>query len=259
MKIALVNYRVPPIWMSIELSTIIATLKQEGHDVHLIDLAFTPKKKAEGVGINELRKLNPDAIGIHVCKEFEGLLRLIEGIRRKVGGQPILVSRIDSPHFTYDLRMVQRKGLENVWTFGEQASSEIAAFLKGYERGQLPKDTHIIPSIKNPNDFPILDFRLFDVPRYFNEIIMLSHYLPINASSGCAYDCSLCTCKDLPYLHKRPERILEEVLVQESRHRKDGLRSFGFHDSLFGLHKRYFNGTMRYWDTKVFNLERVRA
>lgn len=245
MKLILINHSFVPM-VNVGLASIIAALRQEAHDVGLIDLAFTPRRHAQEKVMVELEREQPDAIGISTGFMLEDTISLIQAICSRHPDSPLLLGGV-LPTFAKEALMAGcRNKQDRVVMFGGEAESGVVSFLRDYEAGRAARTGCRMDSASaSPDAHPLPDYRLFDMRRYFEASPHLTGYLPVYASKGCPFSCSFCDCKDRPYMHKSPERVIEEMLTQESRHKTDGMRAVGFHDNVFGFHRDSFEEMMR--------------
>ncbi|MEM2098283.1 MAG: radical SAM protein [Candidatus Bathyarchaeia archaeon] len=249
-KIALVN---PPIlkgvyhhqlFLPLGLAYIAAVLKQEKHEVTIIDcpaLEIDHEKLAA-----RLASLKPDIVGItSMTPTIQSTLLSAQAAKKACADTTVVLG---GPHATFmDKQILEQEPAVDIVVRGEGEETllEIAqnitqtkdlskvggvTFRHGKQIIQTPSRSFIkdLDQLPYPayGDFPLTKYRLFG-----------KLYLPIITSRGCPFQCSFCTTSRMfgkDYRIRSPKNIVDELEFLKNTYNAD---AFTFYDDTLTLDK----------------------
>ncbi len=262
-----------------------SSIKEEGHDVSIIDLCLD--KISDEELMSKIYKYQPDVVGFGaITPGYQNLIRLTIKIRSQfqdilliAGGIIASVSRLLITKANIDL-VVLKEGeivIKNILkAINENRSfSNIRGIAYRGENGNYNENPHEI-QIANIDDIPIPPYPLIDVKRYcasvsdymdmFNwkgilaraeidKIKSKGNYLiPIISSRGCTHQCSFC------YRHMKgirqfsPRYIIEQIKYLQ---REYDIHFFQFIDELTNVTKKWCHEFCDLLDSENMNITYV--
>lgn len=231
-----------PIYPTLGLSTIAATMLEKGHEVAIDDLSYefyNPENIKE-----RILAFRPDIVGISGTTPLFNQARDISGIVKKISKNILVmaggahVSALPAESLMESFIDVVVKGE------GDYTACDIA---DGLPLEKIPgiyykKPDGSIASNKpramaeNLNELPFPAWHLYDVHSYKNKVTRLlvrrSPVAMVEFSRGCIFKCDFCASKNttgLGYRKKSPERVADEL---EYAYRL-GFREFVQADDIF--------------------------
>lgn len=231
-----------PIYPTLGLATIAATLLEKGHEVAIDDLSYEfydPNKIRE-----RIRRFRPDIVGISGTTPLFNQARDISLIVKKISEKILVmaggahVSALPAESLMESKIDVAVKG-EGDYTVcdiaGGLAFDKIPGIYyrnsNGTITGNAPR-----PMFENLNELPFPAWHLYDVPSYRDKVTRLlvrrSPVAMVEFSRGCIFKCDFCASKNttgLGYRKKTPERVADEL---EYAYRL-GFREFVQADDIF--------------------------
>ncbi len=271
MKITFINYTA---WPNLNhgLASLISSVKQAGHSVNVVDLAFAPvsmsSPESEHYVVEGIQKESPDVIGVSTSFDSLRLSNLIGAIRERVGDTPIFLGGVkptyrpiplgftseysaawtkqgtSSDYETHHHLGNDRTSFKGVWMINAEGEIVFLEALRHLELGNLPEGKVLTGKPADLNKLPAPDFTHFDMPRYLQTTTVLKGHIPLYASKGCTFSCRFCVYRCRPYQHRQPKQVVEEILIQKERHWKEGMRSLGLYDPTAGLRPKLFDEMM---------------
>ena len=187
----------------IGLGYLSAMLKQNSHEVHLLDRYADP-----GIWTDNLDDY--EFIGIYASTPlFPDTIKILELLKNRKNGQKIAVG---GPHAT-----VFPQTVPNWVDYVVQGEAEYV--INGLVEGKWPSGTLLkTPRIKDLDHLPRADYNLFmDSPRSYKWDIPFTDHEPIflmNTSRSCPYRCSFCDVRDIwgkLWTKQSPERVVADI------------------------------------------------
>lgn len=224
-----------------------AVLRQRGHWVRLIDVAYDPDWEERA------QALKPDAVGYSVITGSHGLF--LE-INRRLKDRMDFLSIWGGPHPTFFPEFIDEPGVDLLCLGeGERAVVELA---EAFDRGEPLEDLanlHVKTErgvVRNPVGPLIED--LDSLP--FPDRSILTRYpayryatsRAVMASRGCPYGCTFCFNQNLRRLNAGQGRYVrhrgvESVIAECRRHREDPwVEQILFKDDLFAHDEGFVRG-----------------
>ena len=199
--------------------------KELGHDVELLDLSLESYKK----GIAKILSKQYDIIGV-TCNFTNAIpfcIRYAKDIKKKYpdtmlvsGGNHATLLPEDLLFNGYDY-VIASEGELTFKEFLQRLSDKKT--VKDIDGIYYSDDGKVIRNnprelIKDLDTLPLNDYSEFDLDPYFKTAKM--HYMNIETSRGCIYNCAFCTTTKMwrhKFRIKSPERVLEEFKIAKKK------------------------------------------
>jgi len=235
-KVSVVN----PIYPTLGLATIAATVLQRGHKVEILDLSWRPYDFE--LIRNRILEVKYDIIGITATTPLMNQLRDISVLVKDISKNIRVIG--GGPHPSALPEETLQETLLDAVIVGE-ADYSFADICDGYPlsdiQGIYYQDNNKIFStdarslITNLDELPMPAWHLYNIADYHKISRLLCRRLPMATaefSRGCVYRCDFCASKislGLGYRKKSPERCAEEVKHLNAL----GFREFMLADDIF--------------------------
>jgi len=244
------NLYVAPFEPPLGLAFLSAYLKEQGHEVSLLDMQGLLMDSQEL--IQRISAYHPDLVGVTaMTPTVPEALRVAEVARTVVPEAKIVLGGV---HPTLDPQTILADGNVDYVIRGE--GEEVFALLTdaltigltpysieglSYRRENLLVIKNKAPVIADLDSLPMPDYEAFPVERYVehNQYLRGIRGISMIVSRGRPYHCSFCAVHQTmgrKWRIKSPERVVDEVLTLKERHKLDGV---WFKDSIFNLNPRW--------------------
>lgn len=242
----------------IGILTLAGILKEQGHQVEVIDLMFSESPEADIKGT--IGAFAPDLVGISIRNynnqdpiNFDSYVEQIAGYVRLIRTQTAAAVVCGGAGFTRLPKEILAAIGADYGIAGE-AEESFPLFLRKltdgegvesvpgivYRDGTRIFQTAWLP-LQDLNRYPFQDFGLIDYRRYLDQ----GGYVAIETKRGCPNECVYCD-DSLIYGRsvrlKKPERVVDEIEHVLTTY---GFRDFYFADSLFTLPTSHFQSICR--------------
>lgn len=222
-------------------------LKQEGHDVSLLDLNISPATR-EGI-IERVRQYRPDLIGVPImCTGMDQVRDVVETVKKHsdvpvvLGGAQASSLPEHSLRFTGADYVVIGEGeitaAELVSALGSSADLGGVLGLGYMSQGEYVQNAPR-PMVEDLDSLPMPDWHLIN-PRNYRIAPVLSSakafpIAPVVTSRGCPFDCTFCAGKSIwgkSYRYRQAVPVVDEIqmLMQDY-----GVREIFMGDDNFNL------------------------
>jgi radical SAM superfamily enzyme YgiQ (UPF0313 family) len=244
------NLYVAPFEPPIGLAFLSSYLKEQGHEVELIDMqgllmdsrelaVRITEIKPDIVGITAMTPTIPEALqAAAIAKNVvPAALTILGGVHPTLAPGEVLAD----PHVDYVIR-------------GEGEES-FAALARALEQGHAPDDLAGVcfsregkavireksNLIADLDTLPMPDYEAFPIERYIehNRYLRSIRGISMIVSRGCPYQCTFCAVHQTmgrKWRIKSPQRVVDEILVLKHRHNLEGI---WFKDSIFNLNRKW--------------------
>lgn len=232
---------IDPVFPTLSLLTIAATVEQRGHKVEILDLSY--RQYDYRIIQEKIKNYKPDIIGITATTPLMNQLRDISVLAKSISKNILVVgggSHVSAlPHESMQESLLDMVVVgEGDYTFAEIADGNSPDSIRGiqYRHGDRITATAPRPFVHNLDDLPMPAWHLYNSQDYKHKISRLLAKRPPLAmaefSRGCVFKCDFCASKNtmaLGYRKKSPKRCAEEVRVMHSF----GYREFALADDIF--------------------------
>lgn len=217
-----------PIHSPLSLGYLGAVLRDEGHDVKIIDASAenTSLKKL----VDEIQDFSPDVIGISANISTSQKAVLTAGYIKKAFPDKKLI--MGGPWSTIEHKMLLNEGIADLIVIGEGETTIVEllenidhperwpgiAGIAYLEKGKKIKKTDAREFIEDLDSLPFPAWDLLPPSKKYNFSHRKRPFYPIMTSRGCPFDCIHCT--KLIHGYKMRYRSIENVIA-EIRHLKD--------------------------------------
>jgi len=232
---------VSPIFPTLSLATIAASVRENGHNVKIMDMSYLPYDYE--LLRQEVISFLPDIIGITALTPMMNQLRDMSVLLKELSNNILLVG--GGPHVSALPEETMNETLLDVLVIGEGditfreicdgvPLSEISG-IYWRDDGQT-RSTGMRTPIADLDSLPFPAWDLYDAELYTKKISRLLVKRPpvatIEFSRGCVFKCDYCASKitmALGYRKKSPERCAQEVTLLKSL----GFNEFMVADDIF--------------------------
>src|SRR6266567_520050 len=244
------NLYVAPFEPPIGLAFLTSYLKEQGHEVSLLDMQGL-LMDSEGLALR-IAAESPDLIGITaMTPSVPEALRVAELARLVAPHAKVVLGGV---HPTLDPAGVLAD--DNVDYVirgeGEHALAELAAALEsGRSTEQIEGVSYKVdgalvikgkaPLISDLDSLPMPDYEAFPTERYIehNRHLRSVRGISMIVSRGCPFQCTFCAVHQTmgrKWRIKSPQRVVDELVTLKERHRLEGV---WFKDSIFNLDRKW--------------------
>lgn len=240
------------IYIPLGTAQLASVLKQEGHNVRIIDLRLF-----ENNGLSHLKTIfteyNPELVGMYIS--FFSKEQVIEISQFLKQINPDCNIMLGGPYLSYFSRQILEHETIDFVTLGESEHTIIALIKNIADVSKLKKinglgfknkQNEIILNdqcsvVKDLDKLPYLSMDLFDVKQY---IPLPKHYkrlplLPMITGRGCAWSrCIFCSQQNEAHAYRRqsPKRVVDEITYHV---KKLGIKEIRFWDDNFFTNKKW--------------------
>jgi magnesium-protoporphyrin IX monomethyl ester (oxidative) cyclase len=234
------------------LCYIAANIEKHKYDVKILDAEAMELDK---VGtINEIKKINPDLIGIYCnSSNFSTVLTLSKAIKEKIntkiliGGPQVTIGK-DTPANTPIDYLIYGEAefsfVELLDALNKEVNDDELKNILGI--GFKNKDGKMIvngprPWIKDLDTLPfptrhLLDLSLYNPgPPHYREL----PYFNMTASRGCLFTCTFCSSSDIwsrTYRIRSVQNVIDEIKYLKEKY---GAKDIGFWDDILGINRKW--------------------
>lgn len=222
------------------LEWIAAVLKEQGHEVDIVDQSFSGLSDQEL--LSKLEKLAPDLIGFNpLVNHRKKVQELTREIKERLSDVLTVIVGYDATFNSLqsyegiDL-LVRGKGelsmaslINNLQVSTRDKMQGVACRTEGAIQEKLDERSPSLPLEQLP-----LPYRSDE---YLQELVERDEPMSIVASSGCDWNCGFCSTPAM-YPKGREERPLNQVIAEIDHCASKGVKKFSFWDEdFFGRHK----------------------
>jgi anaerobic magnesium-protoporphyrin IX monomethyl ester cyclase len=235
---------------NIGLAYVISSAERK-HEARLVDFSLR-RGRYEQYMRKELSLWRPDVIGFSVNTfNFPNAIKIARLAKEIYPGVTLLYGGVHPticPEETIDHQFVDAicigEGEEMIVEYLDKLEKYEEPSVAGvwYKNGKTVRKNKLRAFNERLNDLSFPDWSHWDMDKYL-KINPYFRGLTVLTSRGCPYDCSFCSNpavkNGIPgkyYRVRGPDKVIEEIKLNEEKYRNHGLKNICFNDEVFGFY-----------------------